>query len=58
MARTWKQERTTPKQQPRKATQRPRMNEFAAKWYEDHGYTVTPLCEDQVRPYLEADDND
>lgn len=41
MARTWKQERTTPKQQPRKATQRPRMNEFAEKWYKDHGYTVT-----------------
>jgi hypothetical protein len=54
MARTWKQERTTPKQQPRKATQRPRMNEFAAQWYKEHGYTVDTVTGD-ARAYVEAD---
>lgn len=57
MSRTQRTERTTPKNVQRKAP-RPRMNEFAAKWYEDHGYTVTAPVEPQGRPYLEADDND
>lgn len=50
MARTWRTERTTPKE-PRKATPRPRVSEFARDYYKDKGYqvdTVTastiPLC--------------
>lgn len=57
MSRTQRTERTTPKNVQRKAP-RPRMNEFAAKWYEDHGYTVTPpheAPEGICRGYVEAD---
>jgi hypothetical protein len=64
MARSWKQERTTPKQ-PRKATPRPRVSEFAKQYYTDKGYTVDTagnasesLCDTvtgDARAYLEAD---
>lgn len=40
MARTWRTERTTPKKPPQQAPVRPRVNEFAKQWYEDHGYQV------------------
>jgi hypothetical protein len=47
MARTWRTERTTPKE-PRKATPRPRKGEFSRQVYEDQPDTVTrssiPLC--------------
>lgn len=57
MARTWRTERTTPKKPPQQAPVRPRVNEFAKQWYEDHGYTVTAPADatEEARGYLEAD---
>lgn len=45
MARTWRNERTTPKKHPQQGTKRPRMNEFAREWYQSHGYTTNVLSE-------------
>lgn len=53
MARTWRTERTTPKQ-PRKDTPRPRVSEFARDYYKDKGYQVDTVTGD-ARAYLEAD---
>lgn len=56
MSRTWRNERTTPKKQPRKGTQRPRMSEFAQEHYEGKGYTVTlPVERDSGPDYAWCD---
>lgn len=49
MARSWKQERTTPKTTPVKPA-RPRMSDFAKELYQGKGYQVDPYCD-------EPDDN-
>lgn len=45
MARTWRNERTTPKKDRQQGTKRPRMNDFARDWYQSHGYTVDAYCD-------------
>jgi hypothetical protein len=40
MARTWRNERTTPKKPPVQAPVRPRMDEFAREYYQGKGYSV------------------
>ncbi len=63
MARTWRTERTTPKQ-PRKDSPRPRGEEFARQYYTDKGYTMDvphvaseglDTVTGDARAYLEAD---
>lgn len=45
MARSWKQERTTPKTTPVKPA-RPRMSDFAKELYQGKGYLVDPYCDE------------
>lgn len=58
MARTWRTERTTPKE-PRKDTPRPRVSDFARDYYQGKGYVVELPQDDTVtgdaRVYVEAD---
>lgn len=63
MARTWRNERTTPKKPPVQAPVRPRMDEFAREYYQGLGYTpeipqddtMTALEEENYLEYLEPE---
>lgn len=39
MSRSWREERTTPKEQPKKLP-RPRVSDFAREYYQGRGYKV------------------
>lgn len=58
MARTWRNERTTPKKPPVQAPVRPRMNEFAREYYQGLGYTPEIPVDDTMTGPAWADNPD
>lgn len=45
MARTWRNERSTPKKHGQQGPKRPRMSEFAREYYQGQGYTTEVYCD-------------